>query len=453
MNVPEMDLTVEKQWVDENGDPKDAWFDSITFQIEQVSTKYDVSGAATGEMKKALVKIDGSDTFTICKTAQNAHWIVKVNHAQHDTYSVDREDSRTNDTGAPWTFYGDGLEEGYFDDNHEEWHCEYRIKELVVPRSEVTINGNGASTSNKTIEIENKYSETSAVQITKVFSGIDTLPEDFKITAVWTDNHGEHSIDLTTSDEQPENVTLSGDGSAEAPYVWTISKIPVLTRPVQVKFTESGFEVEDVEVTVTSTTDNQVSNENPVTTVTVSETAISQGNFTNTYGAGEIDLNIMKKDEKGELLPGAMFEMKRKTDSNYVKFVNDAFGEEDGVRKGPFEVTNGKATIPGLGDGEYLLSEVDAPDGYIITGTAKIYFVISGGNVTYTDESGRPIPDQKTKQVEYKQDKTAFEITNEPGIALPATGGPGTAKIFLLGMILTGLAGAGLVLRGKRKAA
>ena len=42
---------------------------------------------------------------------------------------------------------------------------------------------------------------------------------------------------------------------------------------------------------------------------------------------------------------------------------------------------------------------------------------------------------------------------NEPGAALPATGGPGTDMIYLLGFMLTGLAGAGLVMRRRRNAA
>ena len=45
-----------------------------------------------------------------------------------------------------------------------------------------------------------------------------------------------------------------------------------------------------------------------------------------------------------------------------------------------------------------------------------------------------------------------FEVENESGAALPNTGGPGTGLIYLLGIMLTGLAGAGLAMRLRRKA-
>ena len=46
-----------------------------------------------------------------------------------------------------------------------------------------------------------------------------------------------------------------------------------------------------------------------------------------------------------------------------------------------------------------------------------------------------------------------LKITNELGAALPHTGGSGTGMIYLFGFILTGLAGAGLVMRKRRRAA
>ena len=42
---------------------------------------------------------------------------------------------------------------------------------------------------------------------------------------------------------------------------------------------------------------------------------------------------------------------------------------------------------------------------------------------------------------------------NTPGAALPDTGGVGTTLFYLLGMMLTGLAGAGLVMRKRRREA
>jgi LPXTG-motif cell wall-anchored protein len=44
-------------------------------------------------------------------------------------------------------------------------------------------------------------------------------------------------------------------------------------------------------------------------------------------------------------------------------------------------------------------------------------------------------------------------ILNNPGASLPSTGGPGTTFIYILGTMLTGLAGTILALRRKRRAA
>ena len=46
-----------------------------------------------------------------------------------------------------------------------------------------------------------------------------------------------------------------------------------------------------------------------------------------------------------------------------------------------------------------------------------------------------------------------YKIINNAGYELPATGGPGTNLIYLFGIMLTGFAGAGLVMKKRRKAA
>ena len=41
-------------------------------------------------------------------------------------------------------------------------------------------------------------------------------------------------------------------------------------------------------------------------------------------------------------------------------------------------------------------------------------------------------------------------VENEPGVALPNTGGPGTNMIYLFGVMLTGFAGVSLVMKKRR---
>ena len=44
-----------------------------------------------------------------------------------------------------------------------------------------------------------------------------------------------------------------------------------------------------------------------------------------------------------------------------------------------------------------------------------------------------------------------IRVWNSQGYALPSTGGPGTNLIYLIGLMLTGIAGAGLVMRKRRR--
>ena len=44
-------------------------------------------------------------------------------------------------------------------------------------------------------------------------------------------------------------------------------------------------------------------------------------------------------------------------------------------------------------------------------------------------------------------------MTTVPGAALPNTGGPGTANLYVPGIILTCIAGAALIIKGRMKAA
>ena len=100
-------------------------------------------------------------------------------------------------------------------------------------------------------------------------------------------------------------------------------------------------------------------------------------------------------------------------------------------------------TFSGMANGTYQLSEVSAPSGYIIL-TKDIYFSVSDGSVTLTDEDGNP---ETYSGVSLLDDNTTIAVKNNPGAALPHTGGPGTRLLYLLGAIMALFAGAAL-LRG-----
>ena len=108
-----------------------------------------------------------------------------------------------------------------------------------------------------------------------------------------------------------------------------------------------------------------------------------------------------------------------------------------------------------LAQGEYRLLETKAPDGFILPETA-IRITVTDSKVTAMQ--GSSISDAVTKKHEnwvegQAEDTQQIQVWNNPGVELPATGGPGTVQIYLLGFILAGFAGAGLLMeRRKRKA-
>ncbi|MBQ6376726.1 MAG: hypothetical protein IJJ52_03770 [Lachnospiraceae bacterium] len=116
---------------------------------------------------------------------------------------------------------------------------------------------------------------------------------------------------------------------------------------------------------------------------------------------------------------------------------------------------NGILFLGQLSQGEYRLLETKAPEGFILP-EAAIKITVTDSKVTAMQ--GSRISDAVTKEHEnwvegQAEDTKQIQVWNNPGVELPATGGPGTAQIYLLGFILAGFAGAGLLMeRRKRKA-
>lgn len=164
-------------------------------------------------------------------------------------------------------------------------------------------------------------------------------------------------------------------------------------------------------------------------------------------------LKIVKVDanntETG--LSGAKFQLTRKFpgESGFTKFEHDSF-EVDSTnankRTGLFTVSSTEGIIlEGLIPGEYQIEEKTAPNGYIITLEPFTFTLNGDGTVTPSDTSGVlvvPLPKDNNNPA-------GLQIGNEPGAALPSTGGHGTRLFTILGSIL--IAGACLLLLRRRR--
>ena len=104
----------------------------------------------------------------------------------------------------------------------------------------------------------------------------------------------------------------------------------------------------------------------------------------------------------------------------------------------------------------YELKEMTPPDGYVILDGSVYFKVVSDNGKTYmrltdqngtilTDENGSPVLDNDSAVI--SENALTISVKNEPGAALPNTGGTGTNIIYLFGIMLIALAGAGLMMK------
>ena len=164
-------------------------------------------------------------------------------------------------------------------------------------------------------------------------------------------------------------------------------------------------------------------------------TQVGQEAVTDTY---TYKFKLEKKDEKGNALEGAQFELYFGSDTsnseNALKFVQ----VEDGVyRYDPTGTvtrisptgTDATAKIIGLDDASYTLKEVVVPKGY----NKAADQAVSG-----------------LSRVDAEETSTAtVTITNLKGAELPSTGGMGTTIFYVVGAVL--VIGAGVVLIARRR--
>ena len=102
-----------------------------------------------------------------------------------------------------------------------------------------------------------------------------------------------------------------------------------------------------------------------------------------------------------------------------------------------------------LTPGTYYLFETKAPDGYN-TLEAPIEIIVSDGHINWT-QGTHQIAKDSSREGDIVDHTATFNVQNTAGAELPSTGGPGTKLIYLIGLILAALSGAGLVIRRSQR--
>ena len=151
-------------------------------------------------------------------------------------------------------------------------------------------------------------------------------------------------------------------------------------------------------------------------------------------------------------LPGATFMLVKYTGSTYQQidssFQTVTIADSDNTTPGLF-------TFNELKEGYYQLEETVCPDGYVRTSSHPRFRVKTENGKTVVrlvNESGADVASNASEMVVVENAESSHTVTvgNEPGVALPSTGGPGTNILYLLGSLMLAFSGAGLVMRKRR---
>jgi len=236
---------------------------------------------------------------------------------------------------------------------------------------------------------------------------------------------------------------------ADGTYTFTITKdgIPIDQSPVELTVTK-GVAISTVVDSLTPgtyrVTETQPTNGAELDKINGTETAQNYfdivvqagqtGNnapnvtFTNNIVDTEIKVIKVEKDTQTHL-HGAKFKLTRVDDrGNEISTAGEAYSSEKEV-----DSTTGELEFTGLKKGRYKLEETHVPDGYI--NTEQFYFFT-------IDKDGTGTLDNTVPHEMISPDSgNEFTIENEPGAALPNTGGPGTRLFTILGSVMICLAG------------
>ena len=182
---------------------------------------------------------------------------------------------------------------------------------------------------------------------------------------------------------------------------------------------------------------------------------LDETSVTITNGKYEVEVNILKTDPNQTPLTGAEFKLEKFDGSWLNVYLTQDKDEDNNPIPGQYTRTtetegaltvftvgpDGKAKIDKLPNGRYRFVETKAPDGYIISEKESAIFTIAGGQINPEAEN----------TARYNKAGNIFIVPNNPGTALPQTGGPGTALFTALGGLMTATAGAVLTLRRRRQ--
>jgi LPXTG-motif cell wall-anchored protein len=99
-----------------------------------------------------------------------------------------------------------------------------------------------------------------------------------------------------------------------------------------------------------------------------------------------------------------------------------------------------------LSFGTYYLMETAAPAGYVQL-SEPVLITVTDSGVTYNQDDNALSSSNQGVHFDTETQIYTLVVTNDAGFELPSTGGRGTMRFYILGVLFIGIAGVGVLLR------
>ena len=305
------------------------------------------------------------------------------------------------------------------------------------------------------------YYENKQLKIKNESGGVYPVTNSYDLnnaeeqTLKYRDGEAEKELLISGNQTTPSNGNKTASATLQISQgeVLSIANIPAGTQYTITESAETGYNLVKIDKRIDP---DDVEEDPESTTVNLVERSITGTIVPNHHNYIEYtnrclvtDITIKKTDTDGKGLEGAVFQLKKQGSDGYsesdASLIESVSGLAEITKKvngetktytSAIESNGGAQTIKGLPDGTYRLYEVVVPPGYINT-YRYIQFVIENRIMkNITTDTG------DTSKLDTTANNIDLKIANEPGVALPYTGGPGTRLFTILGSFLILGAGA-----------
>ena len=442
------DLSIEKKWYDDSGEMSadDVADKKIKYKLTQFRAEvpYDSDEAIFPVVIRML---DASGNLIQIKTyyvKKGVQPTLRINKAdeERDRIKIHLE----SQSGRYQTNYYS------YPDNFYDYKEYVYLMPRIIAETQVTIQAEKERTDLTKFSIDNKYIADDPK------SYIEALSEHF------TFSEKSSAEVLLDAEEKNVNFVLDGITYSASNKGWkaAIDQLPFYNVK-DGKFYVYKEEVTDVEVDGQPVIVKQDGTSSAgYYSVEYDRTTDGVTLIKNTLQKIDIDILKVEKDHHEKALENVRFKLRR-TVENPDTIGNDIQYAEDETKAIETDPTdeNGKTGLKGIGSGYYEVKESVLPNGYVIIGDGAFYIRVSTAGVELLQKDLTKKPKDWTViqkggmvySVSQAEGTTpaSIMVENEPGTALPNTGGPGTGMLYLMGIMMAAFAGAGLVMGRRRR--